>query len=469
MPAVHPEYVRGQFIRPPDLQHISTFLAPAFGSLAEAENWAEAERRAGRPLLDGQVIRTLGDYRLYHWRTDRFVAQFTPPPTVREPTEPVLGELPSRQLSWSQKPVVVDPPRLWQLYGEGRLPVADAPFTSTAGPGAGLAVETGDANHQTATLTVGQRITFTADVECELLAIGSGGPGQNWTRNGWTDNNVRYAGGAGGGAGATAYLRRWFGRGESFLVRVGITGSRRTWQSSCTVVGDLLFAAGGHPFVSGTSWRSPSRVDDEDGNTGNPRVSGGGAGSETEYNTPTTSRYRNQPTGTVVSSSIPVIPAVRLPVTNYRAFSGRRGLAIKQGTQNQNGVAYWAWMAGGGGGAGGSPARQTVTAWAAGRAHTLGGLAASNPGGAGLSVPWWPTARKYGYGGPPGDWATRGNTVYEGGILVAGAPVTYGSGGAGGGGDNGLTGGLGQPGVLLIRWPTAGNSLTSTIATMVPT
>ena len=471
MPSRHPTYTKGQFIQSPALEHLDEFLYERFTSLTAADTWAAERAASGNPVPNGKVILILGEYQLYHWTGTAFQRVFVRGTATRDIDPLELGTVPDRDLDWHRKPVALDAVQYWALVEQGRLAVTEWPFTSTAGPGAGLAVEGPHQNHMAATLTVNQTLTFQTDVTMEVICIGAGGPGQNWTRNGFLLSGTRFAGGAGGGAGAVTYQVVRFERGDILAATTGSNTGSYTASVSRLVLNNntLLYAPGGQPYVNGTTWRGRT----DTGTNANPRVTGSGAGTATESTEGQRSvplKYRNIASGTNLTSSAiqytpPISSVMSLPL---RVNDGAQGLAIKFGAANLSTYQYWMWLAGGGGGAGGDAPRPTTTesTLANNREHEVNGNRVSNTGGAGVSIPWWTTARNFAFGGPPGSNFGFGNSRRIGLAIVEGEPTDYGSGGRGGGGASGQDGGArGQPGCILLRWPTIGNPLvTTTIA-----
>ena len=209
------------------------------------------------------------------------------------------------------------------------------------------------------------------DFDLEMVAVGAGGPGQDWNSSGFTVSGVSYAGGSGGGSGGVSKRTMRLVRGDTIDVTIGLTGS---YDNSFTYIRVnrryVLAAPGGQPYVSATTYQS--RTDSVEGDR--DRVTGSSAGTASERPNLTSpgsvpARFLGEfaVRGNSFQSPAVVHPVRRASLLgiSYFAGSGARGLAYKvDSTRDTQNVwpQFYHWMAGGGGGAGGSAPRPTSTA-----------------------------------------------------------------------------------------------------------
>ena len=473
MPSSHPTVIQGQRISDPFLNVLDDYLVDSFPDEAALTVWTAQRNAAGRPVPNGKIVLVIDDFQFRHRNGNMWVRKF---PRVVEETEVSqadLGSVPVKHLDWSVRPQAA-----WADHWAGEISAGwsgntDWPFTANRNEALDFEIQGPHLNHMAAQIArsdLALRVTTTVDVEA--VCVGAGGPGQDWLVpprpvGGGPDPENR-SGGAGGGAGAVTLQRFRLVRGDELTFRVGRSAATgNTYDLAATVLllnnEPILFAPGGAPWLNGTSYFDRTDVYTTEGNV---RVSGSGAG---------TSGYNNvagsaPSTGTRFDASVGQRFGAPITAVGALALRVRNGASGGRFSARARGQTWRTPCAGGGGGAfsdAPTPQMNIDTAASAVFTHEHGTAAdrLSNPGGRGVSLLWWSAARVFAEGGPAGSSLGAGNSRLTGTTVVSGVPSSYGSGGAGGGVGS-LTGSTGQPGCVLLRWPTRGNPLVPTASTL---
>lgn len=488
IPAV---YEPEQFVEPPLLNELDDRVFDQFDSAVERDIWVIRREEEGRPVPDGKPI-FRRDLRIVQHRKasasdSGWVTKFTrviPNEPLRDPR---TGILPKRKLAgWYDTPPAMGWREFQKAHIAGTIAARTWPFTAdtTVNPGA-WTVSSHNSHHVLEVID-----TFTATVntyfEAQVVAIGAGGPGQDWVPATFTVSGTRIYGGAGGGAGGVYTGVVGFHPGDRISITVGRnTGTTAQLRSTTMLVNNATVARGEHsyPLVNGTSWTNYIPLFNSAlGPNALPYFAGSGPGdSAAAAFVPLYGTWRN-PQGRYPArdassggGQFPSWAARRIsglstiidpPAQGFTVLAHRGGQGLPRKT---------------GGGGGGAKTRHNLrTTWFNSDQTALRitdpddtSILLTPVGGLGITLDWWPTARMFAQGGPAGtQWGPGNSQESPAGTYRAGTPTGYGSGGRGGGAGGtptttptnvaDLKGTLGQPGVLLLRFPERGKRLTWT-------
>ena len=483
IPAV---YEPEQFVEPPLLNELDDRVWDFFDSAVERDIWVIRREEEGRPVPDGKPI-FRRDLRLVQHRKasasdSGWVTKFirvVPNEPLRNPR---VGVVNRRQLlGWYDEPPAMGWREFQKEHIAGTVPTGTWPFTVDSAVNDGAwTVSSHDSHH---VLEVIDTFTATATTffEAQIVAVGAGGPGQDWVPATFTVSGTRIYGGAGGAAGGvyTGLIR--FNPGDQISITVGRNnGTTAPLRATTMLVNNETVARGEHsyPLVNGTSWQSYIPLF-------NSRLGGNAlpyyAGSVPGFSAaPGQANGWSNPRSRLPSGDAP--PGGRqFPSRTTRARSGLSTFEAPQlpgfPTFSSGGLGGVLDIIAGGGGGAKAAALGSSVSWLNSLRTALirtdpddSSVLLTRSGGPGIQLNWWATARLFAQGGPGGSrWGPGNSQEQPAGTYLGGTPTGYGSGGRGGGAGGSptttpanvadLKGALGQPGILMLRFPERGKRL----------